>query len=80
MRHWPVRTRHQPPPTPQQRAGSGCDGYLIGGALAPPLAWPVPGWNVSICHSRPDVHPYTPRKPPFRFGWHPDSGRRNREP
>jgi ectoine hydroxylase len=37
------------------------------------------GWNVHIYHSHLDVHPNIPVKPPFRFEWHQDGGRQNRE-
>lgn len=44
-----------------------------------PLVWSMLGWNVHIYHSHLDVHPNIPVKPPFRFEWHQDGGRQNRE-
>jgi ectoine hydroxylase len=44
-----------------------------------PLVWSILGWNVHIYHSHLDVHPHIPVKPPFRFEWHQDGGRQNRE-
>jgi ectoine hydroxylase len=44
-----------------------------------PLVWSMLGWNVHIYHSHLDVHPHIPVKAPFRFEWHQDGGRQNRE-
>jgi ectoine hydroxylase len=44
-----------------------------------PLVWSMIGWNVHIYHSHLDVHPHIPVKAPFRFEWHQDGGRQNRE-
>ncbi|HEV2452100.1 MAG TPA: phytanoyl-CoA dioxygenase family protein [Streptosporangiaceae bacterium] len=44
-----------------------------------PLVWSVLGWNVHIYHSHLDVHPPVLIRPPFRFEWHQDGGRQNRE-
>ena len=44
-----------------------------------PLVWSMLGWNVHIYHSHLDVHPNIPTKAPFRFEWHQDGGRQNRE-
>jgi ectoine hydroxylase len=44
-----------------------------------PLVWSVLGWNVHIYHSHLDVHPPITAPPPFRFEWHQDGGRQNRE-
>jgi ectoine hydroxylase-related dioxygenase (phytanoyl-CoA dioxygenase family) len=44
-----------------------------------PLVWSILGWNVHIYHSHLDVHPNIPVKAPFRFEWHQDGGRQNRE-
>jgi ectoine hydroxylase len=41
--------------------------------------WSILGWNVHIYHSHLDVHPTLPSKRPFRFEWHQDGGRQNRE-
>ena len=41
--------------------------------------WSILGWNVHIYHSHLDVHPHLPTKRPFRFEWHQDGGRQNRE-
>jgi ectoine hydroxylase-related dioxygenase (phytanoyl-CoA dioxygenase family) len=44
-----------------------------------PYIWSVLGWNVHVYHSHLDVHPPLPAKRPFRFEWHQDGGRQNRE-
>ncbi len=44
-----------------------------------PLVWSMIGWNVHIYHSHLDVHPNIPVKAPYRFEWHQDGGRQNRE-
>jgi ectoine hydroxylase len=44
-----------------------------------PYIWSVLGWNVHVYHSHLDVHPKLPSKRPFRFEWHQDGGRQNRE-
>jgi ectoine hydroxylase len=44
-----------------------------------PLVWSMLGWNVHIYHSHLDLHPPIKVKPPFRFEWHQDGGRQNRE-
>jgi ectoine hydroxylase len=44
-----------------------------------PLVWSMIGWNVHIYHSHLDVHPPIRVKKPFRFEWHQDGGRQNRE-
>lgn len=41
--------------------------------------WPVLGWNIHIYHSHLDVHPPIRVPVPFRFEWHQDGGRQNRE-
>jgi ectoine hydroxylase len=41
--------------------------------------WSMLGWNVHIYHSHIDVHPPVPGDRPFRFEWHQDGGRQNRE-
>ena len=41
--------------------------------------WPVLGWNIHIYHSHLDVHPPIRGSMPFRFDWHQDGGRQNRE-
>jgi ectoine hydroxylase len=43
------------------------------------LVWSVLGWNIHIYHSHIDVHPTVPDDKPFRFDWHQDGGRQNRE-
>lgn len=43
------------------------------------LVWSTLGWNVHIYHSHLDVHPTVPTKRPYRFEWHQDGGRQNRE-
>lgn len=44
-----------------------------------PMVWSMIGWNVHIYHSHLDVHPPIRAKKPFRFEWHQDGGRQNRE-
>ena len=41
--------------------------------------WSVLGWNIHIYHSHLDVHPPIRVPMPFRFDWHQDGGRQNRE-
>jgi ectoine hydroxylase-related dioxygenase (phytanoyl-CoA dioxygenase family) len=41
--------------------------------------WSILGWNVHVYHSHLDVHPPLPSQRPFRFEWHQDGGRQNRE-
>ena len=41
--------------------------------------WSMLGWNVHIYHSHLDVHPTVSGQKPFRFEWHQDGGRQNRE-
>ena len=41
--------------------------------------WSVLGWNIHIYHSHLDVHPPVRAHEPFRFEWHQDGGRQNRE-
>jgi ectoine hydroxylase len=41
--------------------------------------WSLLGWNIHIYHSHLDVHPPLPERRPFRFEWHQDGGRQNRE-
>ncbi|MEJ3744356.1 phytanoyl-CoA dioxygenase family protein [Actinomycetes bacterium KLBMP 9797] len=43
------------------------------------LVWSMLGWNVHIYHSHLDVHPTVPVERKFRFEWHQDGGRQNRE-
>lgn len=44
-----------------------------------PLVWSILGWNIHIYHSHLDVHPPIRVKKPYRFEWHQDGGRQNRE-
>jgi ectoine hydroxylase len=44
-----------------------------------PFVWSLLGWNVHIYHSHLDVHPPLRAPRPFRFEWHQDGGRQNRE-
>jgi ectoine hydroxylase-related dioxygenase (phytanoyl-CoA dioxygenase family) len=44
-----------------------------------PLVWSMLGWNVHVYHSHLDVHPPIREPKPFRFEWHQDGGRQNRE-
>jgi ectoine hydroxylase len=41
--------------------------------------WSLLGWNIHVYHSHLDVHPPLPDRRPFRFEWHQDGGRQNRE-
>lgn len=41
--------------------------------------WSTLGWNVHVYHSHLDVHPPVRVDMPFRFDWHQDGGRQNRE-
>lgn len=43
------------------------------------LVWSVLGWNIHIYHSHLDVHPPIVQQRPFRYEWHQDGGRQNRE-
>jgi ectoine hydroxylase-related dioxygenase (phytanoyl-CoA dioxygenase family) len=43
------------------------------------LVWSVLGWNIHVYHSHLDVHPTARQERPFRFEWHQDGGRQNRE-
>jgi ectoine hydroxylase-related dioxygenase (phytanoyl-CoA dioxygenase family) len=52
---------------------------LIDHPVTLPYIWSVLGWNVHVYHSHLDVHPKLPTKRPFRFEWHQDGGRQNRE-
>lgn len=52
---------------------------LIDHPKAFPLVWSVIGWNIHIYHSHLDVHPPLTEPKPFRFEWHQDGGRQNRE-
>jgi len=44
-----------------------------------PLVWSILGWNAHIYHSHLDVHPPIKIEKPFRWEWHQDGGRQNRE-
>jgi ectoine hydroxylase len=44
-----------------------------------PCVWSVLGWNIHVYHSHLDVHPPLRTPLPFRFEWHQDGGRQNRE-
>ena len=44
-----------------------------------PYVWSILGWNIHIYHSHLDVHPPVRVPLPFRFDWHQDGGRQNRE-
>ena len=44
-----------------------------------PYVWSVLGWNIHVYHSHLDVHPPARVPTPFRFDWHQDGGRQNRE-
>jgi len=52
---------------------------LIDHPVTFPYVWSVLGWNVHIYHSHLDVHPPVRAREPFRFEWHQDGGRQNRE-
>jgi ectoine hydroxylase len=44
-----------------------------------PYIWSLLGWNIHMYHSHLDVHPPLRDRRPFRFEWHQDGGRQNRE-
>jgi ectoine hydroxylase-related dioxygenase (phytanoyl-CoA dioxygenase family) len=44
-----------------------------------PYVWFALGWNIHVYHSHLDVHPPVRLHMPFRFDWHQDGGRQNRE-
>jgi ectoine hydroxylase-related dioxygenase (phytanoyl-CoA dioxygenase family) len=44
-----------------------------------PLVWSILGWNLHIYHSHLDVHPPIRIEKPYRYEWHQDGGRQNRE-
>jgi len=44
-----------------------------------PYVWSTLGWNIHVYHSHLDVHPPVRAHMPFRFDWHQDGGRQNRE-
>jgi hypothetical protein len=44
-----------------------------------PNVWSTLGWNIHVYHSHLDVHPPVRVSMPFRFDWHQDGGRQNRE-
>jgi ectoine hydroxylase-related dioxygenase (phytanoyl-CoA dioxygenase family) len=44
-----------------------------------PCVWSTLGWNIHVYHSHLDVHPPIRVPMPFRFDWHQDGGRQNRE-
>jgi len=44
-----------------------------------PYVWSILGWNIHVYHSHLDVHPPLRARMPFRFEWHQDGGRQNRE-
>jgi len=41
--------------------------------------WSILGWNIHVYHSHLDVHPTITVPKPYRFEWHQDGGRQNRE-
>lgn len=43
------------------------------------FVWSILDWNVHVYHSHIDVHPPITGERPFRFEWHQDGGRQNRE-
>jgi ectoine hydroxylase len=52
---------------------------LIDHPVTFPYVWSILGWNVHAYHSHLDVHPQLPSQRPFRFEWHQDGARQNRE-
>ena len=52
---------------------------LLDHAATFPLVWSILGWNIHVYHSHLDVHPPLRARRPFRFEWHQDGGRQNRE-
>lgn len=53
--------------------------YLIDHPATFRYVWSVLGWNIHVYHSHLDVHPPIRAPMPFRFDWHQDGGRQNRE-
>jgi ectoine hydroxylase len=55
----------------------------LAGLLDHPAAfsyiWSLLGWNIHVYHSHFDVHPQLKSQRPFRWEWHQDGGRQNRE-
>jgi ectoine hydroxylase len=54
-------------------------GGLIDHPATFPYVWSILGWNIHVYHSHLDVHPPLRAPRPFRFEWHQDGGRQNRE-
>jgi ectoine hydroxylase len=52
---------------------------LIDHPVTFPYVWSILGWNIHVYHSHLDVHPPLRAPRPFRFEWHQDGGRQNRE-
>jgi len=52
---------------------------LIDHPVTFPYVWSILGWNIHVYHSHVDVHPRLRAERPFRFEWHQDGGRQNRE-
>lgn len=52
---------------------------LLDHPAAFPYVWSLLGWNIHVYHSHLDVHPPLAAPRPFRFEWHQDGGRQNRE-
>jgi ectoine hydroxylase len=53
--------------------------FLLDHPVAFRYIWSLLGWNVHVYHSHIDVHPQIKEKRPFRWEWHQDGGRQNRE-
>jgi ectoine hydroxylase len=66
--HWLGAVAHCP-----QAAG------LLDHPVTFPYVWSLLGWNIHVYHSHLDVHPPLAGRRPFRFEWHQDGGRQNRE-
>jgi ectoine hydroxylase len=66
--HWLGAVAHCP-----QAAG------LLDHPVTFPYVWSLLGWNIHVYHSHLDVHPPLAARRPFRFEWHQDGGRQNRE-
>jgi len=74
------------------RVATGSEMHLLGAITQAPemvglvdhpatfrYVWSILGWNVHIYHSHLDVHPTVAGSRPYRFEWHQDGGRQNRE-
>jgi ectoine hydroxylase len=72
-----------PPGTAMHQLGAVANcpeaGALLDHPATFPYVWSLLGWNIHAYHSHLDVHPPLRARRPFRFEWHQDGGRQNRE-